>query len=275
MKTLAFSLLAVFLSFTVVQAQKIGGFSHVKGNVYLYKNGGYNSLVVVTSEGVVVADPVNQRAANRLKSDLPLITDRPVSHLIYSHSHGDHASGGSVFIETAKAIAHANAPQAMDGVRPDVRFDQDLAFTVGAHTIELTYLGPGHGDDLIATIVRPENVMFLVDLAAPEQLYWTNFGGDDLNDLYQQIRMAEALNFDLIVPGHGRVGTKAELVEAREYFDELRAQVLSGLRQGKSVNQLVAELTFKDRKHWRKYDAWRVGNVSGMANFLTLTGEVN
>ena len=275
MKTFALGILAAFLSCTAVMAQNIGGFEHINGNVYLYKNGGYNSLVVATSEGVIVADPVNSRAATRLQTDLPLITDQTVSHLIYSHSHGDHASGGSVFTDTAKAIAHANAPRSMNGVRPDIRFDQEYSFTVGANTIELTYLGPGHSEDLIATVVRPENVMFLVDLAAPEQFYWTNFGSDDLNDLYQQIRTAEALDFDIILPGHGRVGTKAELTEAREYFDDLRAQVLSGLQQGKSVDQLVSELTFEDQRHWRKYDAWRAGNVSGMANFLIRTGEGN
>ena len=82
------------------------------------------SLVTVTDAGVVVVDPINKEASTWLKDNLSSISDKPVTHLIYSHSHLDHASGGAVYADAgARVIAHGNAPEAIDGVAIDERFD--------------------------------------------------------------------------------------------------------------------------------------------------------
>ena len=256
-------------------AQSSGDFNHVKGNVFFHKNGSYNSLVVATPEGTLVVDPLNSRAATRLRDNLSAITNQPVTHLVYSHSDGDHASGGTAFDDTATFVAHQDVPASMDGVSPDIRFEETHRIDLGGNTIELTYLGPGHGDGLIATIVRPENVAFIVDIAAPERMFFSNFAGANVDDWYTQITNAEALDFEIFVPGHGRVGSHADLTVSREYMEELREKVLAGLKQGKSAEQLVNELQFKDRSHWQQYDAWRGGNVSGMARFLERSGAVD
>jgi glyoxylase-like metal-dependent hydrolase (beta-lactamase superfamily II) len=183
----------LFLTNPAALAQEADGFKHVKGNVYYYKSGNYNSLFLKNPEGIVVVDP-NGNAAARLKKDLVKMTDRPVTHLIYSHFHADHASGGDVF-GSASVIAHASAPQSIDGVTPDIRFDKKHRFTVGDNDFELVHLGAGHGVGMIATIVRPENVIFIVDIAAPERMFFRDFPRSDLDGWYEQIKNAEKLKY--------------------------------------------------------------------------------
>ena len=102
----------------------------VAGDVYRFQNNFHYSLVVVTNAGVVVVDPISEDGAQWLRDNLNTITDKPVTHLIYSHSDLDHASGGKVYAG-AEVIAHANAPKAIDGVVPAKRFDDQMELTVG------------------------------------------------------------------------------------------------------------------------------------------------
>ena len=76
-------------------AEDARSLNKVSGDVYPARSNHYYSLVVVTSAGVVVVDPINTTEASWLRENLGLITDKPITHLIYSHSHGDHASGVS------------------------------------------------------------------------------------------------------------------------------------------------------------------------------------
>jgi len=247
----------------------------VAGDVYRFQNNFHYSLVVLTDDGVVVVDPINQAAASWLKKELTSMTDKPVSHLIYSHSHGDHASGGSVFADDAAVIAQANAPEAIDGVKPTLRFDDTHEFSHGGKTFELTFLGPGHGDDLIAVVVRPENVAFITDAAAPKRLPWRNMGGANIDDWMKQISVIESLDFEIFAPAHGNVGVKADAAEARMYLEKLKTEVQTGLKAGKSVGDLIAEVTMDDYKDWAQYKDWRPLNVEGMAKFLVDSGQVN
>lgn len=245
----------------------------VAGDVYRFQNNFHFGLVVVTDDGVVLVDPINADAAGWLKDNLSTITDKPVTHLIYSHSHGDHASGGKVFADGTEVIAHANAPDTIDGVAPTQRFDDRMSMDVGGKLLELTWLGEGHGKDLIAVVVRPENVGFIVDAAAPKRLPFRDMPNSNVDDWIDQVRKIESLDFEIFAPGHGAVGVKADATDVRIYMEMLRDQVLTGLRAGKSVDDLVTSITLDDFSDWQQYADWREPNIRGTARFLIESGQ--
>ena len=249
--------------------------TQVAGDVYRFQNNFHFGLVVITDEGVVVVDTINADAASWLKAELATLTDKPITHLIYSHSHGDHASGGAVLAQGAAVLAQANAPAAIDGVVPTVRFDDEHSFQLGSKTIELKWLGPGHGTDLIAVVVRPENVAFITDAASPKRLPWRDMGGANIDDWISQIKTIESLDFEIFAPAHGTVGVKADATDARIYMENLRAEVLAGLKAEKSIDVLSSEITMDDYKDWSQYAEWLPLNIKGMAEFLTKSGQVN
>ena len=110
-----------------------------------------------------------------LKSEIAKLTAQPITHLVYSHSHGDHASGGNSYGTVANVIAQQNAPDTIDGVKPTIRFTDAMQFTLGGKTFELTWLGPGHGKDLTVMVIRPENVAFVVDAVSSKRLFYRDF----------------------------------------------------------------------------------------------------
>jgi glyoxylase-like metal-dependent hydrolase (beta-lactamase superfamily II) len=248
--------------------------TRVTYDVYRFQNRFHVNMFVITGEGVVVTDPINAEAAAWLKLEIEKITDEPITHLIYSHSHLDHASGGTEYGEVPNVIAHRNAPEDIDLVEPTIRFDDTLSFDVGSKTFELTYLGPGHGSDLIAIVVRPDDVAFVVDAVSAKRLFYRDFPGADVDDWIAQVEKVDNLDFDILIGGHGPAGVKRDVRLGLNYLRELRAQVLQGLESGLSVDEVKQTVTMDDYRDWQNYEQWRALNVEGMARHLIESGAV-
>ena len=67
----------------------------------------YNSLFIVTTEGVIVVDPqLTTAAAKKIAQEIKKVTDKPVKYLVNTHHHLDHILATQVFADTAEIIAH-------------------------------------------------------------------------------------------------------------------------------------------------------------------------
>jgi glyoxylase-like metal-dependent hydrolase (beta-lactamase superfamily II) len=264
----------LFLGNAVFAQEPVRELNKVKGGVYQFVNNNHRSVVIISNNGVVVTDPINAAAATWLKAEVEKLTDQPITHLVYSHSHGDHASGGLAFGNVPNIFAQLNAPDAIDGVEPTILFGKQLQFKLGNHVFELTYLGKGHGEDLAAMVIRPENVAFVVDAVAAKRLFYRDFPGTTIDGWTNQVRKVEKLDFEILVGGHGPVGTKQDVTNGRIYLEELRAAVLEGLKAGKTVDELAQEITMDKYKDWIAYDDWRELNVRGAARYLLESGIV-
>ncbi|HEY9182128.1 MAG TPA: MBL fold metallo-hydrolase [Gammaproteobacteria bacterium] len=88
---------------TSYKGQEIG---KLTGDVYYARTDDYVSAFMVTSAGIVLVEPVGPEHAAWLKGELDRRFGVPVKYVIYSHSHGDHASGAAVFADTARIIGH-------------------------------------------------------------------------------------------------------------------------------------------------------------------------
>ena len=249
-------------------------FTRVTDDVYRFQNRFHVNMFVITGNGVLVTDPINPEAASWLRAEIGQLTDQPITHLVYSHSHGDHASGGTEYGDVPNVIVHLNAPEDIDLVEPTIRFSDQMSFTVGGKTFELTYLGPGHGNDLVAMVVRPDNVAFVVDAVSSKRLFYRDFPGANVDHWIDQVRKVDALDFEVMIGGHGPVGVKSDVADGIAYLEELRTAVLKGLKAGKSVDELKQSIKMEKYKTWASYDSWRELNVIGMVRHLKESGKV-
>ncbi len=90
---------------TQYKGQEIG---KLTGDVYYARMDDYVSAFMVTSEGIILVEPIGTEMATWLKTELARRFNVPVKYVIYSHSHWDHASGGAVYADTAGFIGHEN-----------------------------------------------------------------------------------------------------------------------------------------------------------------------
>ena len=90
---------------TEYKGQEIG---KLTGDIYYGRMDDYVSVFMVTSEGIVLVEPIGTEFATWLKAEMARRFPVPVRYVIYSHSHWDHASGGTVYADTARFIGHEN-----------------------------------------------------------------------------------------------------------------------------------------------------------------------
>src|SRR5262245_49696932 len=74
------------------------------GDVYYARMDDYVSAFMVTSEGIILVEPIGTEMAAWLKGELARRFKVPVKYVIYSHSHWDHSSGGAIYADTARFI---------------------------------------------------------------------------------------------------------------------------------------------------------------------------
>src|SRR5690606_32523288 len=128
------------------------------------------TLFVVTGDGVIVADPLNDAAAREMRRQIARLTDQPVRYVAYSHSHFDHAAGGQVFKdEGATFVAHEQCARnwqesTRDDIVPaDVTFSDRYTIELGGKSVEMRYFGPAHDNCMAALLIRPANLLLTVD----------------------------------------------------------------------------------------------------------------
>src|SRR5262245_36945120 len=88
---------------TQYKGQEIG---KLTGDVYYARMDDYVSVFMVTSEGIVLVEPIGTEFATWLKGELATRFKVPVKYVIYSHHHWDHGSGAAVYADTARIIGH-------------------------------------------------------------------------------------------------------------------------------------------------------------------------
>jgi glyoxylase-like metal-dependent hydrolase (beta-lactamase superfamily II) len=88
---------------TQYKGQEIG---KLTGDVYYARMDDYVSVFLVTSEGIVLVEPIGTEFATWLKGELASRFKVPVKFVIYSHHHWDHGSGAAVYADTARIVGH-------------------------------------------------------------------------------------------------------------------------------------------------------------------------
>ena len=245
----------------------------IRGDLYRFRNAGHFSVFLVTPAGIIATDPIDADAARWLKAELARRFAKPVRYLIYSHDHADHISGGEVFADSAVVIAHDAAKAAILRKRrptavPDVSFSDRLTIELGGKTVELIFLGKTHSDNSIVMRFPDERVLFAVDFIPVRNLPFRNFPDGYIDEWIDSLKKAEALDFDILAPGHGESGVKEDLRSMRIYMEELRDQVAQHLRAGKSVDEIKRLVTMEKYSSWGSYERYLPLNIEGMAVHL-------
>jgi glyoxylase-like metal-dependent hydrolase (beta-lactamase superfamily II) len=242
----------------------------ISGDLYRFQNNFHFSVFLVTSEGVIVTDPINAEAARWLKSEIASRFGKPIRYVIYSHDHRDHIAGGEVFAEDgAIVVAHENAKTTIIGEKrptavPQITFKKQMTIELGGKTVELRYLGRNHSDNMIVMEFPDERTIFAVDFIPVKTVGFKDFPDAYLPEWIESLKRVEAMDFDILAPGHGRLGTKASVTAYREYMTDLTQQVLAQVRMGKSLEETKAAVDLSKYSGWGQYEAWLPLNIEGV-----------
>ncbi len=253
----------------------------ISGDLYRFQNKFHYSVFLVTPEGVIVTDPINADAARWLKSEIASRFGKRIRYVVYSHDHADHISGGEVFAaDGAIVIAHENAKRTIVGeIRPTavplITFKKQMTLELGGKTVELRYLGKNHSDNMIVMEFPDERTLFAVDFIPVKTVGFRDFPDAYLPEWIESLKRVEAMDFDILAPGHGRLSNKASVTAYREYMTDLIAQVLAQARLGRSLEETKAAVDLSKYSGWDQFEAWSPLNIEGVYQRIQLNRRGN
>ncbi|OAJ95198.1 MBL fold metallo-hydrolase [Vibrio bivalvicida] len=242
--------------------------------VYQYTQGyGFNSMFVVSSDGVIVFDPANSQHSQAMLNAIREVTDQPIRYVIQSHNHWDHSGGGKVFRdEGATVLAHQEAYQWMKAnPHPDLTLPTELwsgetkELIVGDKTIVLKYMGPSHGLGMTVTLLPKEKVAFIADLVTPERVMFTVVPDFHIQGWKKALTEIEKMDFDTAIFSHSHsnspLGTKQDVTLEREYIEDLEAAIIAEFQKGTPFEEIPSKIQLEKYSHWHGYDDWLPMNV--------------
>jgi glyoxylase-like metal-dependent hydrolase (beta-lactamase superfamily II) len=256
----------------VAQAQTapaVREITRIAGEVYRFRNNFHYSVFAVTPDGIIVTDPINADAAQWLKDELQKRFAKPVRYLVYSHDHADHIAGGQVFADTAIVIAHANAKPVIIGEKrptaiPQLTFTDEMTIELGGTILELRHVGRNHSDNSIVMRFPKERLLFAVDFIPVNSVAFRNFPDAYLDDWITSLERVEAMDFDVLVPGHGPLGDKTHVTAFRNYMQALRAEVLKLSREGVPLESQMQAIQLPRYQGFTGYQESLRLNIEGM-----------
>ena len=252
---------------------------NIAGEVYRFRHRFHYSVFAVTPDGIIATDPINAGAAEWLKAELKKRFNLPVKYLIYSHEHPDHISGGEVFADTAIVVAHERAKAKIIGENrrtaiPHVSFSDRMTIELGGTEVELSYLGRNHSDNSIVVRFPRERVLFAVDFIPVETVAFRDFHDGYIEEWIDSLGRVERMDFDILAPGHGRLGTRDHVRQFREYMQDLYGAVLEQARAGASLEEMQETIRLPKYKRWFGYQSdnpnlnWFPMNIAGMYRYI-------
>ncbi len=255
-------------------APKVIEVDKVKDNLFVLKGGGGNTAVFVTTTGVVVVDAKNPGWGQPILDKIKELTNKPVTTLINTHTHGDHVSGNVEFPASVDVIVQENTKANME--KMDIfkqnnnrgmakrTFKDKMTVGKGADQIDLYYFGPGHTNGDAWVVFPALRTAHLGDLFASKgmPLVDGNNGGsvlhypETLNKGYNAIK-----NVDTVINGHNATTTTwADVKQFADFNQDFLTWAQNELKAGKTPEQAAAE--WKVPAKYEGYSA-QVGSLFG------------
>jgi glyoxylase-like metal-dependent hydrolase (beta-lactamase superfamily II) len=246
---------------TPIQPQKL------TDSITLLSGPGGNVVVLNGADGKLLGDTFVQPAWAHLQDALEAIGKAPVKTAIDTHWHFDHSDNNlSLRAAGATLVAHANTKKRMSETHtlavlnltfppspaealPQQTFAQSHKIAMNGESVSLVHVPPAHTDSDIYIHFEKGNVLQTGDVFFNGIYpYIDDETGGSVSGMIAGATklLAVADNNTKIVPGHGPLGNKADLMKYRDMLATVRGRLQKLKASGKSVQEAVAAKPLDD-----------------------------
>jgi glyoxylase-like metal-dependent hydrolase (beta-lactamase superfamily II) len=227
---------------------------------YMLAGEGGNVVLALGTDGAIMVDTMFVEHNDKIRAAVRTLTPLPVRYLVVTHFHRDHTGGNEYFARDGTVIvAHENTrkhmatgsmnaltgnvvPPATGLALPALTYSERMLLTIPGREAELKYLH-AHTDADTYVYFRDSNVLATGDIVtfARYPNIDVMFGGSIdrmLVGLDEQIALVN--DATKVVPGHGPLGTKADMVAYRQMLVTAKDRVQKLIAEGKSEDEAVA-----------------------------------
>jgi len=234
---------------------------------WMLEGAGGNVTVAAGDDGVIMVDGQFAPMHDKLKAAIAAVTPNKVRYLINTHHHGDHTGGNAAFAaEGATVVGHVNeramlaagttsnttgvkVPPVPPSALPTQTYSDAMTLTIKGRTAELKHPANAHTGGDTFVYFRDANVLSTGDTFTNGRYPNIDFlNGGSVKGVIAaaDIYLALANDDTRIVPGHGPLATRADLVRYRAMMVAARERMLEMVRAGKSLDEVYAAKPFAD-----------------------------
>lgn len=226
---------------------------------YMLVGRGGNIGLSVGEDGVFMIDDQYAPMTPKIRDAISGITEQPVEFVFNTHWHGDHTGGNENFGEGgALIVAHHNVRERMgseqfmeffdsrtepqpDEALPVVTFGDDIEFHINGETVRAFHVNPAHTDGDSVVHFPDANVIHMGDVYFNKRYPFIDLssGGSIRGVIAAVDRVLPMIdNETRVIPGHGPLSNKAELVEYRDMLVKVADAIERMVGEGKSVGEV-------------------------------------
>ncbi len=210
----------------------------IRDGLYWVTDGAYNTMFLTTGQGVIAVDAPPSIGENYLKA-ISEVTEEPVTHVIYSHSHSDHVGSMNIFPDDAVYISNQKTSDTLskrnDPNRPvpTITFEDKFTLEVGNQKLELEYNGAVHESGNIFIYAPNQKVLMLVDVIFPGWIPFKDLAmAQDVPEFIAAHDKILEYEFDTFIGGHlTRLGTVEDVEIQKEYFLDIQTSAAKANRE--------------------------------------------
>jgi glyoxylase-like metal-dependent hydrolase (beta-lactamase superfamily II) len=233
----------------------VAGIEKVKDNLFMITGGGGNTAAFITANGVVLVDTKLANWGQAILDKVRTVTDKPITHIINTHTHGDHVGSNEFFPASVEIIVQENTAanmKRMDAFKDpakahglaDRTFGDKMTVLGGNEAIDLYYFGRAHTNGDTFIVFRNLRVMHSGDaFSGPTMpIMDVNNGGSGLEYPETLAKAAAGIKgVETVIPGHAPVTTWQAFVDYGEFMKGWIGSIRAAASAGKTVDQVVAE----------------------------------
>src|SRR5207244_6416682 len=203
----------------------------------------------ITDAGVILVDDKFEQDHDQIAAKVKSVTSQPIRYILSTHHHADHSGGNTRFAAEAEIISTANAranivqhkqPNApANMVAARLVFTEEQSVFLGGKEARTRYFGRGHTNGDAIVYFPALRTLHTGDLMAGATPLIDYPGGGSVVEWTKTLDEALKLDFDTVIPGHGKVTDKAGLKAYRDNVEKLRTRAQGLIRGGKSQEELA------------------------------------
>ncbi len=205
----------------------------------------------VTPEGLILIDDKYPENVPDVLAQVKAISPLPIKYLLNTHHHGDHASGNVNIRQMGiDIIAHknirANFLRIKQPGEPNIVFADQAAVYLGGVEVQLFYLGRGHTNGDTVIYFPDLKTVHTGDLIIDGMPVIDYDAGGSAIEFVKTIDNLLKMDFDTMIPGHGRVMKKDDVRAYRARFAEMNRRMRELARKKVPKDQVQARLKLDD-----------------------------
>lgn len=222
----------------------------VKEGLFNISGSGGNVAAYVTTEGVILIDDKFPQNTPEILAKVKSISELPIRYVVNTHHHGDHTGGNANLLGTAEIIGHrnnrANIVEKNQPGAQRITFSDEMALHLGGKEVRARYFGRGHTNGDVVVYFPELKTIHTGDLFVGGAPFIDYSAGGSAIEWTKTIDGILQLDFETVIPGHGNVLKRDDLVAFRGKLETMRNRMSELKRKGTSKNDAAKLLNLDD-----------------------------